>query len=72
LRFPKVAKPLSVPALKEKAPQAQVTSIQQYFCKLGQLLINTLDSVTADGFCVSRSTCGCGLMAPSGGVGAAD
>jgi glutamate-ammonia-ligase adenylyltransferase len=48
--FPESGETTVSAALKEKAPQAQVTSIQQYFCKLGQLLINTLDSVTADGF----------------------
>jgi glutamate-ammonia-ligase adenylyltransferase len=31
-------------------PQARNTTIQQYFCKLGQLLVNALDTVTSDGF----------------------
>ncbi|MES2625345.1 MAG: bifunctional [glutamate--ammonia ligase]-adenylyl-L-tyrosine phosphorylase/[glutamate--ammonia-ligase] adenylyltransferase [Pseudomonadota bacterium] len=48
--FPESGETTVTPALKEKAPQAQVTSTQQYFCKLGQLLINMLDTVTSDGF----------------------
>jgi glutamate-ammonia-ligase adenylyltransferase len=48
--FPENGETTVTTALKETAPQAQVTSIQQYFCKLGQLLINTLDSMTGDGF----------------------
>jgi glutamate-ammonia-ligase adenylyltransferase len=48
--FPESGETTVPAALKEQAPQAQVTSIQQYFCKLGQLLINTLDSMTGDGF----------------------
>jgi glutamate-ammonia-ligase adenylyltransferase len=48
--FPENGETTVTAELKEAAPQAQVTSIQQYFCKLGQLLINTLDSMTADGF----------------------
>jgi [glutamine synthetase] adenylyltransferase / [glutamine synthetase]-adenylyl-L-tyrosine phosphorylase len=31
-------------------PQARSTTIQQYFCKLGQLLVNALDTTTSDGF----------------------
>jgi glutamate-ammonia-ligase adenylyltransferase len=31
-------------------PQARSTTIQQYFCKLGQWLVNALDTLTSDGF----------------------
>ncbi len=31
-------------------PQAHSATIQQYFCKLGQLLMNALDTVTSEGF----------------------
>jgi glutamate-ammonia-ligase adenylyltransferase len=31
-------------------PQARSTTIQQYFCKLGQWLVSALDTVTSDGF----------------------
>ncbi|MEY4640981.1 MAG: Glutamate-ammonia-ligase adenylyltransferase [Pseudomonadota bacterium] len=31
-------------------PQARATTIQQYFSKLGQLLVNAIDTVTSDGF----------------------
>jgi glutamate-ammonia-ligase adenylyltransferase len=31
-------------------PQARGSTIQQYFCKLGQMLVNALDTATGDGF----------------------
>jgi len=37
------------PELQARFPHARVCTIQQYFCKLGQQLINALDSTTSDG-----------------------
>ncbi|HEY0960730.1 MAG TPA: bifunctional [glutamate--ammonia ligase]-adenylyl-L-tyrosine phosphorylase/[glutamate--ammonia-ligase] adenylyltransferase [Pseudomonadales bacterium] len=48
--FPEGGETTVTPEWQAQYPQARSTTIQQYFSKLGQLLVNALDSVTSDGF----------------------
>jgi glutamate-ammonia-ligase adenylyltransferase len=48
--FPESGETTVTPEWHAQYPQARSCTIQQYFCKLGQQLINVLDSVTADGY----------------------
>ncbi|MFN0002462.1 MAG: bifunctional [glutamate--ammonia ligase]-adenylyl-L-tyrosine phosphorylase/[glutamate--ammonia-ligase] adenylyltransferase [Pseudohongiellaceae bacterium] len=47
--FPESGETSVTPALKMLSPNLQVSSIQQYFCKLGQLLIAALDNLNSAG-----------------------
>lgn len=48
--FPEAGETTISPEWQAQYPQARSTTIQQYFSKLGQLLVNALDTVTSDGF----------------------
>jgi glutamate-ammonia-ligase adenylyltransferase len=48
--FPESGETTITPEWQAQHPQARSTTIQQYFSKLGQLLVNALDTVTSDGF----------------------
>ncbi|MDR2213501.1 MAG: bifunctional [glutamate--ammonia ligase]-adenylyl-L-tyrosine phosphorylase/[glutamate--ammonia-ligase] adenylyltransferase [Pseudomonadales bacterium] len=48
--FPEDGETTVTPEFQRGAPLAQVSTAQQYFCKLGQLLTQALDTVNADGF----------------------
>ncbi|HWK54358.1 MAG TPA: bifunctional [glutamate--ammonia ligase]-adenylyl-L-tyrosine phosphorylase/[glutamate--ammonia-ligase] adenylyltransferase [Hyphomicrobiales bacterium] len=48
--FPEDGDTTVTPEFKQQAPRAQSSTMQQYFCKLGQLLIQALDTTTPDGF----------------------
>lgn len=48
--FPEAGDTTITPEWKGQFPQVRSTTIQQYFCKLGQLLVNALDTVTSAGF----------------------
>jgi len=50
LVFPEGGETTLTPEFKQQHPRAQQVTIQQYFCKLGQLLNAVLDTTTADGF----------------------
>ncbi len=50
LAFPESGDTTLTAEWQAQHPQARSTTIQQYFCKLGQLLVNALDTVTSDGF----------------------
>lgn len=47
--FPENGETTVPDSLKERSPQARAVTVQQYFSKLGQMLIAALDAVTADG-----------------------
>lgn len=48
--FPEDGETTVTPELQEKYPRVQSCTIRHYFAKLGQLLTQALDTVTADGF----------------------
>ncbi len=48
--FPEAGDTTLTPEWQAQFPHARSTTIQQYFCKLGQLLVNALDTVTSAGF----------------------
>lgn len=48
--FPEGGDTTLTPDWQAQFPQARSTTIQQYFNKLGQWLVNALDTVTSDGF----------------------
>ncbi|HHX81659.1 MAG TPA: hypothetical protein GX696_01585, partial [Pseudomonadaceae bacterium] len=52
--FPENGETVIPDALKERAPQARSVTVQQYFSKLGQMLIAALDAATADGHAFPR------------------
>jgi glutamate-ammonia-ligase adenylyltransferase len=50
LSYPEDGETTVTPEFHQEAPLAKVSTTQQYFSRLGQLLAQTLDTVNADGF----------------------
>jgi len=48
--FPENGDTTVTPEWQAAHPHCRSSTIQQYFCKLGQLLINALDAITSEGF----------------------